>query len=304
MAILRGPERALLLPERCLVGRSRSCDLVLSAGDVSGEHAVVQWSADHWELRELGSRNGSFVDGTRLAAGERAALQVGTRLRFGRLAPVWTLEDVGPPRLMAVALADAACRVAEGGYLALPGPEQPTLAVYQGQDGAWVVEQDGVTRPAADRDVLDAGGLWRVHLPSALGGTWEDATDLAIVARLRLVFRFSRDEEQVELVAYCGERRFDLQARVHHYPLLLLARRRLADAAAGLPAAEQGFMKQDELLAMLRLKEDHLGIYIHRARVQLGKAGVADAAALVERRAGTRMLRIGVAALELQAMEA
>lgn len=303
MAVLRGPERVLVVPERCLVGRSRSCDLVLSAGDVSGEHAVVQWSADHWELRELGSRNGSFVDGERVAAGERAPLRLGARLRFGRLAPVWTLEDASPPQLMAVALADGECRAAEGGYLALPGAEQPTLAVYQEPGGGWVVEQDGATRPVADRDVLEAGGLWRVHLPSALGGTWEDAVDLAIVARLRLVFRYSRDEEYVELVALCGERRMDLQARVHHYPLLLLARRRLADAEAGLPAAEQGWMRQDELLTMLRLKDDHLGIYVHRARVQLGKAGVADAAALVERRPGTRMLRIGVAALELQLID-
>lgn len=299
MAVLRGPERALVLPERCLVGRSRSCDLVLSAGDVSGEHAVVQWAGERWELRELGSRNGSFVDGTRLAAGGRAALQVGTRLRFGRLAPVWTLEDASPPQLMAVALADGELRVAEGGYLLLPGAEQATLAVYQQADGGWVAEQGGATRAVVDRDVVDAGGLWRVYLPSALGGTWEDAVDLVIVARLRLVFRVSRDEEQVELVAYCGERRFDLQVRVHHYPLLLLARRRLADAAAGVTAAEQGWMRQEELRTMLRLTDDHLGIYIHRARAQLGKAGVADAAALVERRPGTGMLRIGVAAIEV-----
>ena len=47
------------------------------------------------------------------------------------------------------------------------------------------------------------------------------------------------------------------------------------------------------------MKEDHLGVYIHRARAQFGRAGVADAAALVERRPGTRLLRIGAAALEL-----
>jgi hypothetical protein len=69
-----------------------------------------------------------------------------------------------------VALADGALRVAEGGYLALPGSEQATLAVYQQADGGWVAEQDGATRPVVDRDVLDAGGLWRVYLPSALVG--------------------------------------------------------------------------------------------------------------------------------------
>ena len=101
MAVLRGPERVLVVPERCLVGRSRSCDLVLSAGDVSGEHAVVQWSADHWELRELGSRNGSFVDGERVAAGERAPLRLGADLGHGDEAVIAGYPGGGPYRVAA-----------------------------------------------------------------------------------------------------------------------------------------------------------------------------------------------------------
>lgn len=302
MGRLRGVEGEVWLPERCLVGRSRSCDVVLAAPDVSGEHAVLQWSEQRWELRDLGSRNGSFVDGVRVGVGERVAVLVGTRLRFGRQGAEWVLVDASAPRLMAVALADGACVVADGGYLGLG----EAAAVYQRGDGVWLLEQGEATRAVADRDVVDAGagGLWRVHLPSAVGGTVEDAGDLLVVSRLRLEFRYSRDEEYVELFAVCGERRIDLQARVHHYPLLLLARRRLADVAAGVPAAEQGWIRQDELLAMLRLKDDHLGIYIHRARTQLGKAGVVDAAALVDRRPGTRMLRIGVAEIDLRVIDA
>ncbi len=100
-------------------------------------------------------------------------------------------------------------------------------------------------------------------------------------------------------MAWAGERRIDLQVRAHHYLLLTLARRRLADRQAGAAAADEGWLRQDDLRAMLRLGEDHLSISIHRARTQLGKAGVADAAAVVERRPGTRLLRIGVAALEV-----
>jgi hypothetical protein len=177
------------------------------------------------------------------------------------------------------------------------------LAVFQDAAGLWVVEGAEGTRELVDRALVEAGGLWRVHLPSSCVGTWEDGVAPLLVASLRLRFTVSRDEEQVELVAWAGERALertiDLGVRAHHYPLLTLARRRLADRAAGMAAADEGWMRQDDLRTMLKLREDHLSISIHRARAQLGKAGVADAAVVVERRPGTRLLRIGVAALEV-----
>ena len=303
MAILRGVDREVELPDRCLVGRSRSCDLVLTTRDVSSEHAVLQWCGTHWELRDLGSRNGTHIGAHRLAAGGRAPLAVGAQLQFGRESPPWVLVDAGGPRMLAVALVGGERRVADGGYLVLPGADEPILAVYPQVDGRWCLEQDGATRTIEDREVVEARGPWRVHLPATAAGTWEAAADLVAVARLRLCFSFSRDEEHIELVAWADARRIDLQARVHHYPLLLLARRRLGDQRAGVPEAEQGWLRQDELLTMLRIKEDFLGVYIHRARAQLGRAGVADAAALVERRPGTRLLRIGVAAIELAPLD-
>ena len=298
MAILRGADHEVMLPDRCLVGRSRGCDLVLAARDVSSEHAVLQWCGAHWELRDLGSRNGTSVGEVRLPVGARVPLAAGAELRFGRESAAWLLVDASAPQAMAVALADGARCVADGGYLALPA-EAPVVAVYQAGEG-WALERDGAVEAAVDRAVIDAGagGLWRLHLPAAAAGTWEEAAP-PVVAQLRLRFAVSRDEEEIELVAWAGERRIDLQVRAHHYPLLLLARRRLADAEAGAAPAEQGWLRQDELRAMLRMSEDHLGIQIHRARAQLGKAGVADAAALVERRAGTRLMRIGVATLEV-----
>jgi hypothetical protein len=299
VAVLRGEEREVVLPDRCLVGRSRGCDLVLAGRDVSGEHAVLQWTGVHWELRDLGSRNGTRVGAARLAAGARVALSAGDELRFGRESSRWTLVDAGAPQLMAVSLAGAGCRVAEGGYLALPNAEAPELVVYQDASGRWSAERAGVASELEDRATIDAGGPWRVHLPTQIGGTWEDDAAPVLVGQVRLCFTVSRDEETVELVAWAGERRFDLQARAHHYALLLLARRRLADRSSGAAEPEQGWMRQDELLAMLKIGEDHLSITIHRARTQLGKAGVADAAALIARRPGTRLLRLGVAAIEI-----
>lgn len=299
MAVLLRADEEVLLPDRCLVGRSRSCDLVLAGRDVSGEHAVLQWTGAHWQLRDLGSRNGTFVDEQRLAAGAQVRVDEGAALRFGKESSAWTLVDASGPRLMAVALAGGDRRVADGGYLALPGSESPTLAVYQDAAGRWLLEQAGATREVADRDVVDAGAgdLWRLHLPAACAGTWEEAEAPLVVGQLTLRFAVSRDEEHVALLATCGERRIDLQARAHHYVLLTLARRRLQDRRA--PEPDQGWIRQDDLLAMLRISEDHLSISIHRARAQLAKAGIADAAALIQRRPGTRLLRLGVADIEV-----
>lgn len=301
MAVLRAqdPATSFIVPARCLIGRSRACDLVLPGHEVSSQHAVLQWAGARWDLQDLGSRNGTHVDGERLAPGTRLAVRSGATIRFGR-ASLWTLVDDAAPQLVAIDVNSGAARIGDGGYLALPDPQQPAACIYQDLTGAWVCERTGELASIADRTIISLGdALWRIHLPGGADGTWEDSEGTVRAATLRLRFTHSRDEEYVELVAFAGERRIDLQVRAHHYVLLILARRRLAHRERGLPEAEQGWIRQDDLLALLKMDENHLNISIHRARAQLGKLGVADAATLIERRPGTRQLRLGLDAIEV-----
>lgn len=301
LLIQRDSDRSVALPARCLIGRAPGCDLVLSERTVSAQHAVVQWSGTEWELRDLGSRNGTYLNDARLEPGGTGPLALGARLRFGRDCPTWELVDVSDPQLMALQLESGQVHRAEGGYLALPDAQVAELCIYQAADGAWIVERHGEPTPLDDRAVLAtaAGGHWRIHLPTSVAGTLKDSEALLLVVALRLRFTVSRDEEHVELAAHHGDRRLDLQARAHHYPLLVLARQRLADRAAGLPESEQGWLRQDDLTRMLRMDDNHLNICIHRARTQLGRLGVHDAASLIERRSGSRQLRIGTRLIEL-----
>jgi hypothetical protein len=297
--------REVVLPARLLVGRSRACDLVLPARDISGQHAELRWTGSNWELHDLGSRNGSFVDGARIPAGERVLLHAGALVRFGTESPEWQLSAAVPPVALAVRTADDACRIAADGLLVLPDEQAPQICIYQNHDGAWIAEHDGAPSVVDDRAVLTTadGAAWRVYLPQSCQGTWQaDAAPLSVLT-ITLRFSFSRDEEYVELLALRGDARLDLQARAHHYPLLILARRRLADQRAGVPEADQGWILLHELTSALRMDEGHLNICIHRARTQLGKLGVGDAAALVERRPGTKQLRLGVGRLELVALD-
>lgn len=307
MAILTNShERSAYLPALCLIGRSHACDLVLPEKQVSAQHATIEWTGVHWSVRDLGSRNGTYLSGRTLEPGEQAPLKQGAELRFGRESQPWRLLDEGAPVLMGLRLSTGAWTLAEGEYLVLPDVQSPELAVYLDSRGLWVVEAQGVSSPVEDRSVHHTGhdDLWKIYLPLAIDGTLKESDAPNLLAHFRLRIAFTRDEEHVELTASTARRSFDLKARAHHYLVLLLARQRLADRRAGLSRAEQGWIRHDDLLRMLRVDDNHLNISIHRARAQFSQIGVADAAGLIERRPTTRQVRIGVEEIELAPLEA
>lgn len=65
-----------------VVGRSPECDVVVDDPAVSQKHAAILWDGTSGLLRELGSSNGTFLNGIRL--GSRAALRSGDELSFGQ----------------------------------------------------------------------------------------------------------------------------------------------------------------------------------------------------------------------------
>jgi hypothetical protein len=78
-----GRELRALDSERLTVGTLESNDLFVDADGVSRVHAVFERFGDTWTLRDLGSRNGTFVNGGRII-GERA-LHSGDEILLGRL---------------------------------------------------------------------------------------------------------------------------------------------------------------------------------------------------------------------------
>ncbi len=65
------------------IGRASSSDVVLEADpEVSRLHAVLELIGEHWCVRDLGSRNGTLVQGARI--GGSIVLRDGDELRIGR----------------------------------------------------------------------------------------------------------------------------------------------------------------------------------------------------------------------------
>lgn len=88
---------AVQLGDRVRIGRSRHNTIRLLDASVSGEHALLEWRDDHWELRDLGSRNGSRVDGQAVPAGGTLVVGLGSTLEFAQEERVWVLLDARDP---------------------------------------------------------------------------------------------------------------------------------------------------------------------------------------------------------------
>ncbi len=75
-------QEADLRPPGISIGRETDNDIVLEGEGASRYHAKIEWRDGAWILRDLGSTNGTKVDGTRIAADHR--LVPGERLRIGQ----------------------------------------------------------------------------------------------------------------------------------------------------------------------------------------------------------------------------
>ena len=86
------------------IGRNHEGELVLLASSVSREHAQLEKKDAGWTVRDLGSRNGTFVDGAR--AQGRAALPGRHVLKIGDVA-LWFLAEVAHEPAAAPSMATA-----------------------------------------------------------------------------------------------------------------------------------------------------------------------------------------------------
>jgi hypothetical protein len=287
--------RTRLLEPEHLIGRAPSCALHINERYVSTQHALLRWTGLRWELKDLGSRNGTFLDGARLKPAEELVVRPGSRIAFGKLEQAWELVDDDAPRVMVVPVDEGDPLVLEGELLALPSSEDPRVTIYR-SEGSWLLEQaDESTTPITNLQTFEVGGrVWRFCCAEGTTKTTLADTSFGLeVKYLQLSFSVSTDEEHVHLQMSCGGKTVDMAARSHNYLLLTLARRRLGDAAAGQPETACGWIYQDDFAHDPMMAPAQLNIDVFRIRKQFAATGVVDAANIIERRPRTRQLRVG-----------
>jgi predicted component of type VI protein secretion system len=79
--VLQNGERITLDTDSLKIGRQASCRVVFNDSNVSREHAQMRRSADGWKLLDLGSTNGTKINGVKIT--EEQLLVNGDELGFG-----------------------------------------------------------------------------------------------------------------------------------------------------------------------------------------------------------------------------
>ena len=89
LLILDG-RRMVVGPGGATLGRSRQCDVVLNDPNVSRQHAEIRPRGGSWVLSELGSTNGSCLNGRRIEGPE--VIKPGDEIELGTSVITFALE--------------------------------------------------------------------------------------------------------------------------------------------------------------------------------------------------------------------
>jgi serine phosphatase RsbU (regulator of sigma subunit) len=124
---LFSPFRQPLLGEAVSIGRASDCTIPIKDRYLSRKHAEIVAVSNGWMLKDLGSANGTYLNGSRVEHDE--VLKTGDRIRLGDTEIVFETSGASTDRFIAVA--DAA-----------GGGTSPTIAIPVGEISDRPEEQD------------------------------------------------------------------------------------------------------------------------------------------------------------------
>lgn len=289
------PTPPVWLATRSLVGADPSALVLIEHQTVSATHALIRWrAADGWTVRDLGSTNGTWRNGKVVRPDAEIPLADGDLLRFGDAeAGEWRCVLGPAPRPFATRLLDRLQVPAVDGCLELP--QTGTLVVLDGEALTWRLHTAAGARPVHDGELVDDGGVWRLHLPDHRATVGR--ASLARLADATLRFEVSSDLENVRLRVDLHGQTLDLENRKHWYSLWVLAGVRWEEEARGV--AEPGWIDTATLARRVGDSARTVDVHYTRARADLAAAGFIDAHTLIEARPNQR--RLGVRAVASRA---
>jgi ABC transport system ATP-binding/permease protein len=153
--IARGGQDDLPLYQPVLkMGRAKSNDVILDDPNVSGQHARLTWGRDGWQVEDVGSTNGTVVNGQRLASRQGVGLRPGDVVQMGGFSmQIRALrpDESPPPRL--------------GESVRIGSEPMPGLAVYlQNQVLKFPLDKNVITLGrGSDNDVQISDSLVSTH---------------------------------------------------------------------------------------------------------------------------------------------
>lgn len=297
MAMLQSANSDVLIPCRAVVGRSTLADVSLASRRASSEHASLGWSGGRWTVRDLGSSNGTTVNGRPLLTRDRVTLSAGARLCFGGDEETWTLVDTSPPEPCAVLLGPQVYVWGQQALLLISRKgereEEPEASVYLHGD-AWQLDDGQNIRTVECGDIVRLqSGYWRLLVPEVSGAAEALTAGRELdLAHIQLTFCMNLGQLMSLTISQAGHE-VRLPGRAHLQTLWELAKVRSAR-----PGLENGWISAYELAAKLKCSPEKVNVDIHRLRRLFQESGVHQAARIVERDEMKRV-RIGVSQIKV-----
>ena len=245
---------------------------------MSASHAAIRYVGSGWRLRDLGSTNGTWLNGAVASSEEDEALERGDLLCFGHPdGEAWELIDDGPPEAFVWSAGRRQQVVAAGDRLEVPGGP----ALVSGVEG-WVVEHDGDAGPLGNGASVPGAEGWELWIPAPLSTRRVpfDLDGLEVLLELR--------GEEASLTIVQRGVRLSFGCRRPWTLLYWLADERQGDPSQG------GWVALETLEARVGVGRKLLDMWAKRARDALAAHGVQGAEGIVEA-SGDGSRRIGVA---------
>lgn len=176
------------------VGRNHEGELVVLASSVSREHAEIRKADEGWHVRDLGSRNGTFVDGARVQG--RGKLANRAVIKVGDVA-LWFLAELAHEPLVPPSMTTASAGMGLVRYqLATSGVELCVVGSSAADAGGALLSRANASAPWNERSLapleyqllraLCARSVAEAGSPSAVRGcvqTKQLARDLPFQSR-------------------------------------------------------------------------------------------------------------------------
>jgi pSer/pThr/pTyr-binding forkhead associated (FHA) protein len=161
LIVLAGAKQGLEIPlkkDKFLIGRAKECSLRAGSEAISRRHCAIVRKGDRFTVRDLGSRNGTYVNDVRIT--EEVPLEEGNELRVGplefRVASSAKKKEAAPAKPSVAAAA--------------PTPSEKPRKQPPVKDVADVIQRT-VNKAASDSASEDDITRWLLGMPEDTGET-------------------------------------------------------------------------------------------------------------------------------------
>jgi pSer/pThr/pTyr-binding forkhead associated (FHA) protein len=297
----------IVLAAHSVAGRLPTSVIPLTHSAASTQHASLFWTGRRWEVRDLGSVNGTHLNREKLAVGQNHPVRLGNILRFGSDDEQWKLVDDRGPVASAKCLETGVERYGESGVLALPDDDNVLATITKNDEGRFVLDvgDDNPRLVDSDERLTFAGQEWVLTLPpvTPIAGTYKQPTQLSL-NMLQIEVHVSQDGDHVWLHLRHGSEEIQIEEKAYFHVLHVLALKRIKDRdESSAHDSEQGWFAFDELVLKTKGKPTPektraLNVDIHRLRELFLEVGIEDGDSIVDtsrrgkRRLGTAQVKV------------